>query len=423
MATRFIKNSGTLLTGNIIAQGLAFAAYTVLLRLFTPDDFGLCNVFFSYTEVLIILSTCKYEMAIVIADTDREASDLARLSFRINTLLSLLLAAVAATMALTGLTVSKLPPALLLLIPLLVYFTGTYRVYVFLCNRHKDYNPLAAGEVVSVGAATATRIFFGLLAPVVNLFHTVGLPLGSVLGKMGGHLYLRHIACHKRGFYQPTQTPLRPLARKYINFACYVMPRELVSSFSSNLPLMWLSIHFDKPLLGLFSLALTFTQRPVGVLANTFEKVLYQNIAAKVQQRLALRRDVRRFVLLLGGGILVGGPLIFLYAEPLFVLLFGSQWVGTGYYVRCLMPWMSLLVVCNSLSFIGNIFSTQRVDFILQVIQLLLRAAALFVGIRLADFELAILLFAAVSAASAAVQLGWYLFQIYRYDRRLLRGI
>ncbi len=419
MASHFIKNSGTLLTGNIIAQGIAFVTYTLLLRLFTPDDFGLCNVFFSYTEVLIILSTCKYEMAIVVADTDREASDLARLSFRINALLSLLLVAVAATMALTGLTVSKLPPTLLLLIPLLVYFTGTYRVYAFLCNRHKDYNPLATGEVVSVGASTTTRILFGLLAPVVNLLHTIGLPLGSVLGKVGGHLYLHHIVYHKQGYYQPTPTPLRPLARKYINFARYVMPRELVSSFSSNLPLMWLSIHFDKPLLGLFSLALTFTQRPVGVLANTFEKVLYQNITAKVQQQLPIQRDVNRFVLLLGGAVIIGGPIIFFYAEPLFVWLFGNQWVGTGYYVQCLLPWMSLLVVGNSLSFISNIFGTQHVDFIIQVVQLLLRAAALYIGISKGDFQLAILLFAAVSAAIQVVSLGWYLFQIHRYGKRL----
>ena len=385
MATRFIKNSGTLLTGNVIAQGLAFVAYTLLLRLFTPDDFGLCNVFFSYTEVLIILSTCKFEMAIVIAESDREASDLARLSFRLNALLSLFLLAVAILMALFGISPSKLPPLLLILLPLLVYFTGTYRVYVFLCNRHREYNALAIGEVVSVSSATATRLLFGLLAPD----------------------------------YQPTSAPLRPLAHKYINFARYVMPRELVSSFSSNLPLMWLSIHFDKPLLGLFSLALTFTQRPAGVLANTFEKVLYQNITAKVQSHLPLRRDVGRFVLLLGSGILLVGPLIFLFAEPVFVFLFGNQWVGTGYYVRCLLPWMAILVVSNSLSFVGNIFSTQRVDFILQVVQLLLRAAALLIGITLSDFQLAILLFAVVSALIAVVQLGWYLYQIHRYDHNL----
>ena len=417
MPSHFIRNSGTLLTGNVVAQGLAFLAYLLLLRLFTPDDFGLCNVFFSYTEVLIILSTCKYEMAIVVAPDDNEASLLARLAFRLNALLTLLLFAVAAVMALTGVTLSNLPAILLLLLPLLVYFTGTYRIYVFLCNRHKEYRALALGEVVSVSGGTVTRILFGLLAPVLNLFHTIGLPLGSVLGKMAGHAYLHHVVCRKNHYYHPTAAPLRPIARKYINFARYVMPRELVSSFSANLPLMWLSLYFDKPLLGLFSLALTFTQRPAGILANTFEKVLYQSSSVTVQQQLPLRRNILRFAYLLGVGVLAVAAVVFLFAEPLFVLLFGGQWVGTGYYVRCLLPWMSILVISNSLSFISSIFGTQRVDFILQVVQLLLRAVALYIGIRQGDFQLAVLLFCIVSAVVQAVQLGWYLYQVHRYEQ------
>ena len=416
MPSHFIRNSGTLLTGNVVAQGLAFLAYLLLLRLFTPDDFGLCNVFFSYTEVLIILSTCKYEMAIVVAPDDNEASLLARLAFRLNALLTLLLFAVAAVMALTGVTLSNLPAILLLLLPLLVYFTGTYRIYVFLCNRHKEYRALALGEVVSVSGGTVTRILFGLLAPVLNLFHTIGLPLGSVLGKMAGHAYLHHVVCRKNHYYHPTAAPLRPIARKYINFARYVMPRELVSSFSANLPLMWLSLYFDKPLLGLFSLALTFTQRPAGILANTFEKVLYQSSSVTVQQQLPLRRNILRFAFLLGVGLVAVAAVVFLFAEPLFVLLFGGQWVGTGYYVRCLLPWMSILVISNSLSFISSIFGTQRVDFILQVVQLLLRAVALYIGIRQGDFQLAVLLFCIVSAVVQAVQLGWYLYQVHRYE-------
>lgn len=417
MSSHFIRNSGTLLTGNVVAQGLAFLAYLLLLRLFTPDDFGLCNVFFSYTEVLIILSTCKYEMAIVVAPDDNEASLLARLAFRLNALLTLLLFAVAAVMALTGVTLSNLPAILLLLLPLLVYFTGTYRIYVFLCNRHKEYRALALGEVVSVSGGTVTRILFGLIAPVLNLFHTIGLPLGSVLGKMAGHAYLHHVVCRKNHYYHPTAAPLRPIARKYINFARYVMPRELVSSFSANLPLMWLSLYFDKPLLGLFSLALTFTQRPAGILANTFEKVLYQSSSVTVQQQLPLRRNILRFALLLGVGVAAVAAVVFLFAEPLFVLLFGGQWVGTGYYVRCLLPWMSILVISNSLSFISSIFGTQRVDFILQVVQLLLRAVALYIGIRQGDFQLAVLLFCIVSAVVQAVQLVWYLYQVHRYEQ------
>lgn len=423
MPSRFIKNSGILLSGNVLAQGLAFAAYLILLRLFSPDDFGLCNVFFSYTEVLIILSTWKYEMAVVLASDDVEASTLARLAFRLNKWVSLLLLGVVTVMALCGVTVSKLPPMLLFLIPVLVYFTGTNRVYVFLCNRNKEYKQMAAGEVVSVSGGIITRILFGLLAPVWNILHPVGLPLGSVLGKVAGHAYLRYIATKRHHYYNPRATvsrqALRQAALKHKNFALFVMPKELVSSFSVNLPLMWLSVYFDKPLLGLFSLALTFTQRPVNVLANTFEKVFYQSSSVKVASAVPLARDVYRFVMLLAGGTLIVSAIVFLFAEPLFVFLFGHQWVGVGYYVRCLMPWMAILVVTNSLAFVSNVMGTQRVDFGMQVAQLILRAAALFIGIRQNNFQLAVLLFATVSAVVQAVQLGWYLFQVYRYDKRL----
>jgi hypothetical protein len=116
-------------------------------------------------------------------------------------------------------------------------------------------------------------------------------------------------------------------------------------------------------------------------------------------------------------GVLAVAAVVFLFAEPLFVLLFGGQWVGTGYYVRCLLPWMSILVISNSLSFISSIFGTQRVDFILQVVQLLLRAVALYAGIHQGDFQLAVLLFCIVSAVVQAVQLGWYLYQVHRYEQ------
>ena len=423
MSSRFIKNSGILLSGNALAQGLAFAAYLILLRLFTPDDLGLCNVFFSYTEVLIILSTCKYEMAVVVASDDKEASTLARLAFRLNRGVSLLLLGVVTIMTLCRVTVSKLPAILLFLIPVLVYFTGTNRVYVFLCNRNKEYKQMAAGEVVSVSSGIVTRILFGLLAPVWQFLHTVGLPVGSVLGKVAGHAYLRHITTKRRHYYDPhasiTRQALRQAALKHKNFALYVMPKELVSSFSANLPLMWLSVYFDKPLLGLFSLALTFTQRPVNVLANTFEKVFYQSTSAKVQESSPIARDVHRFVLFLTAGTLIGCTLLFLFAEPLFVFLFGQQWIGVGYYVRCLMPWMGILVVTNSLAFVSNVMGTQHVDFGMQLVQLLLRATALYIGIQQNNFQLAVLLFAVVSAVVQAAQLGWYLFQVYRYDKRI----
>jgi O-antigen/teichoic acid export membrane protein len=197
------------------------------------------------------------------------------------------------------------------------------------------------------------------------------------------------------------------------------MPRELVSSFSANLPFMWLSLHFDIALLGLFSLAVTFTMRPVNLLANVFEKVFYPTANQKIEQGQPIGSDIRKFLLTLAALVLPVLLVAFFFAEPLFTFLFGSKWVGTGFFVRCIIPWLALLLFTNSLAFIPNVFTTQRGDFVFQVVQLGLRIVALSVGILRADFRLAILLFCAVSTLVQLCQLLWYLSQVRRYDKQL----
>ena len=420
----FLRDSGTLLSGSLIAQGIAFLAYLVLGRLFTPDDFGLYNIFYSYIEVLIILSTCKYELAIVIADSDDQAAALTRLTLRLNALFSSLLLLIALLLALFHVTPSSLPPQLYLLIPPMVFFCGTTRVYTFLFNRYKHYRQIAISEVVTSLGGTLLKILFGLLSGTMQLFHTLGLPLGTILGKVAGNIYYRlqvkkYELRTKTSLSHPNTSYFIALSSSFKNFPLYTMPKELVSSFSANLPFLWLSVHFDNALIGLFGLALTFTMRPVGILANAFEKVFYASYSEKVRQHQPLWHDTLRFTLALNAVVVPIVVVAFFFAEPLFTFLFGDKWVGTGYYVRCIIPWLVVLLNANSLAFVANIFSTQRIDFFFQIAQLLLRIAALWVGISQGNFRLAILLFCAVSTAVQLLQWGWYLLQLHRHDRRL----
>ena len=419
MSSRFVKNAGTLLSGSVIAQGIAFVAYLLLSRLYTSEDFGLYNVFYSYIEVLIILSTCKYEMAIVKASTDTDAYLLTRFTLRLNAVVSALLLVAAGLLTCLRVDAIPLPPLLLLLIPPMVFFCGTTRVYTFVFNRYRHFQQIAASEVVTSLSGVVAKILFGLLAAAGQLFHLIGLPVGTILGKVAGNVYYR-IAGAKLLRSQPdASSRLLPLLKKHKAFPLYSMPRELVSSFSANLPFMWLSLHFDIALLGLFSLAVTFTMRPVNLLANVFEKVFYPTANQKIEQGQPIGSDIRKFLLTLAALVLPVLLVAFFFAEPLFTFLFGSKWVGTGFFVRCIIPWLALLLFTNSLAFIPNVFTTQRGDFVFQVVQLGLRIVALSVGILRADFCLAILLFCAVSTLVQLCQLLWYLSQVRRYDKQL----
>lgn len=349
-----------------------------------------------------------------------------RLTLRLNLAVSLILLAAALALAWTRLL--PLPPLLLLLIPPMVFFCGTTRVYTFVLNRHSRFRPIAAAEVATSLSGILFKILAGLLNGLCQILHTLGLPLGTILGKAAGNLYYR-LQLRRAGLspYRAAGAPApdipaaRQLGRKYRNFPLYAAPRELVSSLSANLPFLLLAAIYDQALLGLFGLALTFTMRPVNILANAFEKVLYPDASRRVGQGLPIGRDIRRLLLAIIAAALPIAAAVFLFAEPLFVFLFGGKWIGTGYYLRCLLPWVVALLMANSLCFVANVFSTQRADFLLQLVQLLLRLAALWAGSRLGQFPLAILLYCAVSCVMQLVQLGWYLYQVRRHDRAISR--
>ena len=367
----------------------------------------------------IILSTCKYEMAIVKASTDTDAYLLTRFTLRLNAVVSALLLVAAGLLTCLRVDAIPLPPLLLLLIPPMVFFCGTTRVYTFVFNRYRHFQQIAASEVVTSLSGVVAKILFGLLAAAGQLFHLIGLPVGTILGKVAGNVYYRIAGAKLLRSRPASSSNLLPLLKQHKAFPLYSMPRELVSSFSANLPFMWLSLHFDIALLGLFSLAVTFTMRPVNLLANVFEKVFYPTANQKIEQGQPIGSDIRKFLLTLAALVLPVLLVAFFFAEPLFTFLFGSKWVGTGFFVRCIIPWLALLLFTNSLAFIPNVFTTQRGDFVFQVVQLGLRIVALSVGILRADFRLAILLFCAVSTLVQLCQLLWYLSQVRRYDKQL----
>lgn len=412
-----LRDFTTLAGGNVVAQVIALAAYFVLTRIFTPDDFGLFNIFFSYIEVLIILSTCKYELAPVVAQSDDEARAVAAFALRLNTLVSLLLLAVA-----TVLWLSHSLPArydalgwMVLLIPPMVFFSGTSRVYAGLFNRMKSYRVMAASETTNAATAALLKALLGLLGMTQS-----GMPIGTVAGRGLANLCYR-LKMRQAGIVlRATAAERRAAARRHANFPRYVATKDFVNSLSSALPFLWLGVHFDHAEVGLFGLALTFTFRPVNILNVAIERVLYSHCAEAMRAGQPVGHLVRRFLLVANAVALPCCAVAWLVAEPVMVFCFGSRWAGIGVYVQALLPWVYVMLSSTSLMFIPNLFGTQRTEFGFYLLLLALRVAAVAVGLWQGSFLLGVRLFAAAGAAVALALLVWYVAQVRRYDHQIL---
>lgn len=407
-----------MLGGNVLAQVIALAAYFILMRIFSPDDYGLYNIFYSYIEVLIILSTLKYELAVVVADDDREANDLAGLTLRINTLVSLLLLTIVLVLWLTGMLPGNFAQLgwMVLLIPPMVFFCGTSRVYGALFNRMHRYRSIAVNETVNAGTGALLKIALGLLGML-----QAGMPVGTVAGRAIANityrLKLRQLG--RTPSFHGDRTAAFSVMRKHRNFPFFVASKDFINSLSYNLPFLWLALYFDRAEVGLFALALTFTFRPANLLNTAIEKVYYARTAEGVRQGESVGRMISRMLLVVNAIALPVCILAWFAAEPVFSFCFGGRWAGCGVYVRALLPWIFLSLSATPLTFISNVFSTQRIEFYFYLVLLALRVAAIAIGVSAGGFLLAIRLYAAAGALISASLLMWYLWQVRRYERSL----
>ena len=407
-----LREAATLVSGNILAQMIALAAYFVLTRIYSPDDYGLFNIFYSYIEVLIILSTCKYELAVVVADDDREAAAVSRFALWLNTLVSLGLLTIALVLWLTGALPGNFSQLgwMVLLIPPMVFFCGTSRIYSFLYNRFHRYSQIAISDNVNAGAGALLKILLGWLGLTQS-----GLPIGTVLGQAASNLNYR-LRLRSLALPSTTMADNKAAASKHRNFPFYVATKDFVSTFSSNLPFLWLALYFDRAEVGLFGLALTFTLQPVNLISTAFERVLYTRTAEAVHARQPIAPMLRRFLLPLAALATVVCVAAWFVAEPVFAFCFGERWQGCGPYVQALLPWVLTGFISACMLFIPNVFSTQRTEFIFYIVMLVLRVATIITGIGAANFLLAIRLFAAASATVYVALAVWYLWQVRRYD-------
>lgn len=417
--SKLVREAATLVSGNMLAQVITLAAYFVLTRIYTPDDYGLFNIFYSYIEVLIIFSTCKYELAIVVADDEREAAAVSRFALRMNTLVSAGLLTVALVLWLTGLLPGNLAQLgwMVLLIPPLVFFCGTSRVYSFLYNRFHRYEMIAVSDSVNAGSGALLKIVLGLFG-----FSQSGLPIGTVIGQAAANINYRlrlKSLPNAQAIRNIPNSERRAAAKKHRNFPFFVATKDFINTFSSNLPFLWAALYFERAEVGLFGLALTFTMQPVNILSVAFERVLYARTAETVRDRQPLMHLLCRFLLPL---MAVALPIVVLagfVAEPVFVFCFGDRWQGCGVFVQTLLPLALATLCCNSLMFIPNVFSSQRTEFVFYLVLLALRVAAIAIGVGAGDFLLAITLYAAAGTLVKASLLLWYLWQVRRYERTL----
>jgi O-antigen/teichoic acid export membrane protein len=350
-------------------------------------DFAVLALFTATSLFFGNISTLQYDQAIMLP---RERKDAVNLLF-------LSIFCVLCTTILVFLVVTLCKPFLvklmdndrigdwLILIPLSVLLTGSYRSLNMWASRQKLFKRLALRNISQTSTASGVKLLTGFLK-----YSNGGLIVGSLAGqlvattimaretKVKDNIDVRQIS-HKRMFSN---------AKRYKEFPIYTNWQSLTSMIDNTGSKYIISNFFGAAVLGWYSFTFSLLLRPLQLIGSSVSQVFYQNISDKYNNNKELWPTVRKVIfrlLLLSLPIYI--PLI-LWGKEIFAFVFGKMWQDAGIYAQIMVPWLFAKSLFSPISTIPIVLKKQKQLFMLTLILNLMIPAGFFAGSVLSnDFE------------------------------------
>lgn len=414
------RNVGKLLSANVIAQAIGILIYPILTRLYSPEDFGLLSLFTSIGGVLIILSTLEWYNAIVLPKREEEARAIVHLSLLSLVVLTILLClTIPFARPIAALFKSPNLAKYYWLLPLYVCLMGSWNVLNYWYIRRKAYGRISGYQISQSVFSAGYKTGFGWFG-ILN----AGLLYSSILSPLCSLMISISLSAKKNlcSLLKWDGEECKKAASLYANFPKYSAPRALLNNLSGNLPILVLSPAFGLTEIGFIGMALTLALMPIQIIVRSIYQVLYQYMAQRVSNKQKIHALLLKYVYTVALIIIPSFIVLYIFLPWLTAILLGKAWYITGEYIRILLPWIAMIVLTSSTNFIPDIFGKQRTLLWVEIVYLLLRVAALLVGIYSASIIVALQLFSLVGFIVLFGQLIWFIALAYKHDSFIINA-
>ncbi|MFU8859652.1 MAG: lipopolysaccharide biosynthesis protein [Cyclonatronaceae bacterium] len=403
----FVTNITKLAGGTGIAQVIPFMVLPLLSRIYTPAEFGWFGVYYAVALVTSVFITGKYELAILLPDSKREANHLTRLAEMLTIGAGLVTFVVVFFLHRPIASLLSVEPVawLLMLLPVSIISLALLQVYSYRLNRDKNYNIISSGKIVYSVVLAISQIGLGYLG-----FTVTGLIFGSILAILAHVLTLRF---WNRSVFEEKEpydkSLLKELALTYIDFPKHNAPHSLTSALSVQIPVVLLNRFLGEAIAGLYLMAFRIVQAPVMLISTSIGQVYSQTISEMYRQG----GNIHTFTLKLYFSLTLLGfvpfTLLAIWGPEIFTFVLGNEWSEAGRYARFFSPAFFMVFIVSPTIFITALLNKQKKAFQFELIFIILRLSGLSLGIYLQDPIIAVACYSAATMLMMLFYIRWLL--------------
>lgn len=395
----FARNALTLTIGTTIAQFLPLLIYPILARIYSPEQFGILASLTSVISILTVISTGKYEFAILVAKDDKDAANITCLSLVISLLfLLIILLPLYFFRNEVGRLCGNNLEYWILICPFAAFFINIFNCYNEWCVRKKYYFNLSLNKITNSVSVTIGKLVFGF-----TKFQNSGLIIGDIIGR-----FITALCCVFRvinkdwvTFKKVSCKGMKNMAIKFIEFPKFTMPAQLLNTVGGAVPVLILGAYYNNTDVGYFSMAITILSVPISVISISIRDTFRQKANEIYLEQGNFRRLFVKLFKILLVLTLVASLAVIYFLPDLFAFVLGKTWSVAGKYAQILLPMIAIDFIAISLSGVLIITNKLKQNLIWQLYYTFASIAPLIIA-YLWDFNIywALILFSTFRASA-----------------------
>ncbi len=335
METNIFKNILKLSGSTTITQIMGVLILPMLSRLYSPEDFGTFALFISISNILLIIGTWQYHMAIVIPKDYEESISLFYLSILLLSIMSILFLII--LMFFKGFIINLLElknvSNLFFLIPIYIFISGVYYTLRVLNSKNNNFGNSAKSSIVNSGVTYLVQIVYGIV-----FINSLGLVYGSILGICVATIFLLIVSLKFIPKKSLSFTNMEKVIYKYKKFPTFNTLGGFIETLGNQLPVLLLSSFFGAIYTGFFSMSNKVITIPIRIIGGSISEVSFKHISDVVDENKRLSNYLEKSM----AGVLqisiIPFLIILLFGRLLVNIFLGEQWAFAGLYAQILSP-------------------------------------------------------------------------------------
>lgn len=365
--SKYAKGLILLLSGTVVSQFVTFIFTPIISRLFLPEQIGVFTLILSVVNMFGTIICARYDMVIISAKDEDDVYSLISLSIVIGIILSFFITIGFLIYTFFNTEIRELIGIQgIVIFPILLTYTAM-NILTAYNNRHNEYSIISQVNILRATVQGVLQSISGLLG-----FGALSLAVSHLLSNLAGaRLQAHRLIKSNYSLFSSDKEKVVNVLKKYGNQPLFSVPAIFFNSASYSLLPFFINHLFGAREVGLYSISFRLLGIPLALISTNVSKVFFQRASHEYNTSKDFSKIyLKTAIFLLIVALPVSGLLYFL-GEHVITIIFGSNWISAGKYIKVLAPMYGIRLIVSALSVSMIISEKQKYEMMMQSLFLL----------------------------------------------------